>query len=226
MNKYKKWFTSLVVGLVLDTLGCIALPTALTAGDIPPPIMAWSEANVVKIHAGRYTGSGFFISPTQVITACHVVTPWIGVYISQEGSKVRYPASVEECDLEGDLALLELHGALPDTLTTEIIKYTPNPGRATYSTGYPTALPLIITEGHWQRQNNIPKHLKDSFIDTGHSINGNSGSPILVFKEGKVLVVSMREAVLVIGNQQYEDLTFAVNPSRFRAFYDKHIKKD
>jgi len=218
----KKWFTSLVAGIILTIAGCNTLPTFAATGDIPPQIIAWAESNVVKVHAGRHIGSGFFISPTKIVTNCHVVAPWAGVYISKEGSDTLYRANVEVCNKEEDMALLELHDEIPDSLPTYIARDNPRTGQATYSTGYPTALPLIVTQGNWQRQNNLPENFKDSYIDTGHAINGNSGSPVLILQNGKVVVISVKEAVLNIGGQQFEDLTFVINPEKFRAFYDEY----
>lgn len=205
-----------IIALVL----CFAL-VRVDAASIPEPVVDWVESNVAKIFAGRGYGSGFFIAPDLLITACHVTMPWSTVYVSPEGDDTRYPAIVEVCDEEKDLALLRLYKGIPDSMATTIGTEIPRVGEQTYGSGYPVGLPLVIWAGHYQRRSLLDE---TSVIDTNHAIPGDSGSPLLIYKDGKVQVVGVRVAGLRAGPDQvmFPNVAFVVPLDQLQEFLDEN----
>ena len=170
--------------------------------DIPKPVVDWIEKNVVKIYAGQGGGSGFFVAPDLVVTACHVTGPWKTVYISPEGYLNRYPAQVLACDEAADLALLRLYENKPKSEITYIAKENPETGKATYGSGYPIGLPLTIFDGHWQRPSSL------GYMNSTHVVPGDSGSPLLILEDGKVQVVGVRVSMLKAGESKATEQVF------------------
>ena len=187
--------------------------------DVPKIVVDWLESNVVKVHAGKQTGTAWFIEPDLLVTSCHVTLPWKMVYISKGDGK-KYPSYVLICDKKKDIALIKLYAGIPDSVRTTIAENTPRVGKTTYGGGYPGPLPLIIVQGIWQRQGS--KKLDYSYINLSHAVNGDSGSPILIVEDNEVKVVTILEAVLNYGGQKYENLTFVLDPAVFREFLNEN----
>ena len=173
----------------------IAIYNDVKAQDIPTEVVDWMEANVVKIDIGQGTGSGFFINPNTVVTACHVANNWKTLYLEQKGNDKRYPAEVVACDEEADIALLKLEKELPDTLRTVIGEKNPRVGKTTYGGGYPLGLPLTIMYGHWQ--NKDPE--SNSIMNSAHVVPGDSGGPLVIWEDGEVKVVGVRTGMYRAG---------------------------
>lgn len=202
-------------------LAILLFAGAVPAEDIPEPVVNWIESNVVKINTGDGGGSGFFISPTLVITACHVTYPFATVSLSPQGDTTSYPAVVKACDQDRDIALLELYGDLPDSMRTVIAEVNPKVGKTTYGSGYPLGLPLTLVHGHWQRDT------KMGYLSTAPVISGDSGSPLLIWEDGEVKVVGVRTAVMMAGKtedtaQMFPHLAFIQDVITLREFLNEN----
>ena len=208
-----------VKGLILALLLVFAAERVSSA-DIPKEVITWAESNVVSIVVGvGGSGSGFFVSPDTVVTACHVATGWESLYITHQGT--RYLTTIDKCDAEADLALLKLEGELPDTVRTVIAKENPRVGKLTYGTGYPLGLPLTVFEGHWQKQG--PNTA--SYINTTHTVPGDSGSALVIWEDGQVKVVGVRTGMYEAGppgdKQVFPNLAFVEDVKALREFLSK-----
>ena len=208
-------------GIVI-ALALMFASVRVDADVLPQVIIDWASTNVVKVHVGLGTsGTAWFITPTKLITACHVTGSWVTGNISPEGDSKMYPFKVLACNKQDDIALLELTGDLPNSVPTIIAMNTPELGQATYGAGYPTALPQIVTHGHWQRQ--AGPILEGSYVDLGHALGGDSGGPIMVLEQGVVTVVTLREGVYKTSNDQtHENITFVVDPEKLRKFLNEN----
>ena len=173
--------------------------TSTYADSIPKAVINWVEANVVQVTV--YTpdgtmarGSGFLISPKLVMTSCHVVDGFAGSLVSQQGDDRLHTVTVLKCDRDKDLALLSIDDKVLPSTYTAVANQVPRFGTQTFSAGYPTGMPLIVVEGHWQSL--APDKNEYLYLDTNHTLPGDSGSPVLILDEGVVQIVGVRTAVL------------------------------
>ena len=223
---FKFWRNTVLVTGILALVLMFAT-VRVRADDIPEPVINWAEANVVDITLPNGGGSGWFYKHNIVITACHVVDNGGGaVLLSQEGSKVKYVAEVIACNKVLDLAILKLNGTFPDTLRTVLAKKNPRTGKTVYGTGYPVGLPLLIFDGHWQRKSTWES---GHYITSAHTLPGDSGSPLLIFKDGEVKVVGVRTGMLSVkkgkglGDGLFPSIGFVVDLPVLRRFLNENI---
>ena len=213
---------SYLKGIALFILLMFAPVQSVTAENIPQPVVDWMEANTVKVYVGTGTGSGFFINPTTVVTACHVAGKWKTIYISPEGTEERFPAQVVKCDEEADLAVLKLEDNLPETVHTVLAKENPRIGFTTYGGGFPLGLPLSIFEGHWQRQGSIGQ----SYMNSTHVVPGDSGGPLVIWEDGEVKIVGVRTGMYEAGppgnEQVFPNLSFIEDITILRPFLGEY----
>ena len=199
MNNKKKWFASLVAGLTLLIAGCATLPPTPTTGDIPPQIVAWAHQNVWKVNRppGGH-GSGFWINDTQLITACHVVNGLESATVTSADFKdTIINVNVLSCDVDKDIAILErdftLWGEF-ETDPTYIAYNSVKEGHTVYGAGYPLWWPLTINKGHY----GVEMTSSLGFIRYSNSVPtmmGDSGSPLLSLRKGRVYIEGVRLSV-------------------------------
>jgi len=197
-NRLNKWLTSLVLGLTLLISGCTTLPTAPTTGDIPLQIVVWSEQNVWKILKQRGHGSGFWINNRQLITACHVVDDILEVAaIGTGGDIVMF--KVKTCNKNLDIAILERDFNKYSefrTHSTPISWVEPSLGARVFGAGYPLWFNLTINDGHYGGAVIIPWNRGlTMYSNSVPTIDGDSGSPLLSIRQGRVYIEGVRLAM-------------------------------
>lgn len=216
MKRLMKTISCLFLSVALA--GCLSVPVERdlpsSEGDLPSPVVQWAETNVMQVETERGYGSGFWNDEATFITACHVVSrtvvtykaatetePFtvIDVFEVDEDVLIRswdgdeYIGKVISCDKETDLAIIKPTVNHPLDLTETKIKLDlPERGRATYGPGFPLGNSLIITQGHWQGKSWFENN---NYIITSPTIFGDSGSPAVIVKDGKVEVVGLRQWV-------------------------------
>jgi len=218
---------NLLKSLVLVLALVFASVRSVPASDIPVEVIDWAESNTVMVYAGSGAGTAFFIEPTMLITACHVVTPWVGVYIRKSGEEKRYPAAVVRCDKDKDLALIQLMGDIPDSVRTIFRGDMPRQGLTTYAMGFPVRLPLMVWHGHWQKKGPFDDY---SYMDTNHTMPGDSGSPLVIFEDGQVKVVGVRTSMLEAGGddtqQMFPQIAFITPLPTIKEFFKENLLKN
>lgn len=189
-------FISIV--FILTMAGRYSINQANTSNDIPEEIVSWAQNNVWKItHLKTLgSGSGFWIDDHTMITACHVVKTAKVVMGRDAFNKHSVELSVRSCDEEKDIAILDLYNAREPVvihhskvkLWTKGVKQ----GKVLYGPGYPLGERLTITWGHQQLSVTIPE--TDIVVNnvTTTTIMGDSGSPVLLYRNGVVYVVGIR----------------------------------
>lgn len=205
MNKTKKWFTSLGVALTLILFGCSTLPLQ-TSGDIPPQITEWSERNVWKLvkEDGAH-GTAFFINSRQLITACHVVDDVTSGVVTNNRETLVIAFKVASCDKEKDVAILYRDFLYPESFYTKptLIAWSlPREGGQVYGSGYPLWFPLTTNRGYFGGEVVTPWG-STRLLNSVPTIMGDSGSPLLSLRDGKVYIEGIR--VSIAGLQGFFD---------------------
>jgi tetratricopeptide (TPR) repeat protein len=155
------------------------------------------------------TGSGFFISPGQVLTNLHVIEGARRAEIrTLDGKGKTYPVlGMIDVDEEGDLALLSIN--LPETTRTRILELTnalPEEGEKIFVIGNPLRLEGSVTDGIVSAVREVP-NLGKIIQVTAPISNGNSGSPLFNMK-GQVL------GVITIKVTNGQNINLALGSSR------------
>ena len=194
---------------LLFLAGCVTSPKSY---DLPPEVVQWSQDNVYLVNADKGTGSGFWYDNETFLTACHVVSySWMSytwdetnkkmikkdhfevdveAIIHSYDNKDNYHMAVISCDKEKDIAILKPWSKWSNKKKTKIAPI-PKQGKAVWGPGYPLAMRLTITEGHWQSKDAGPY----DYLVTSPTIFGDSGSPVVSFVDGEIQIVGMRQAI-------------------------------
>ena len=183
----------------------LMLTTFSSSANLPSQILQWSNDHVYKLQTSAGVGSGFFISNTTLVTACHVVE-------GQERARVFnhanfYIMTVDKCDTDLDIAILSREVDKESTWEATINTKPPEQGLSVYGAGYPLGYPLYISQGHVQN-NYLDKGV---FFLSANTISGDSGSPVLSIDEkGKIQIEGVRIAVMgKSGKELYPHLALA-----------------
>jgi tetratricopeptide (TPR) repeat protein len=158
------------------------------------------------------TGSGFFISPGQVLTNLHVIEGARRAEIrTLDGKGKTYPVlGMIDVDEEGDLALLSIN--LPEATHARILEITnalPEEGEKIFVIGNPLRLEGSVTDGIVSAVREVP-NLGKIIQVTAPISNGNSGSPLFNMK-GQVL------GVITIKVTNGQNINLALGSSRIAA---------
>src|SRR5687768_3069243 len=88
-----------------------------SASATPTPPVSIEQLGVFQIFTGGGTGTGFLVSPTVLLTNCHVVAPYrtVGVELRD---RQRVVGKVRRIHPRRDLAVVELAAPLPETVLT------------------------------------------------------------------------------------------------------------
>jgi len=195
--------TIIAIMMLVIVAGCKAIP--VNPPNIPPAVVEFIEKNTWKLRTDFGSGTAFWIDQNHLATNCHVVNPY-------KKPNDTEPATVESwdrrivlpvkkvlaCDQEKDLAILyveETLGFVPME-TSLYIGQVPR-GTRLYSGGYSKGGKLQIQDGFKQGPDPILGP-NDKFLGYGHSVHtimGDSGSSLLIYHEGKVMVIGVRSAV-------------------------------
>ena len=135
------------------------------------------------------TGSGFFLSPGQVVTNLHVIRGAARAEIKTlDGKGKVYPVSGALCiDEEGDLALLSVDMPLDRIRSTELAQELPDEGEQIFVIGNPLKLEGSVSDGIVSAVREVPNSYRIIQI-TAPISHGNSGSPVFNLR-GQVLGV-------------------------------------
>lgn len=160
----------------------VFLVVTLLVLGVVMPLCAANPSNVLRPSLATYTGSGFFITPSVVVTSNHVVRNASRIEIIYK-NEIRLKGEVLAFDEGSDLALLKVSGleylANPLTLANS---NTVRQGSRVYAVGFP--LPDImgvqakLSEGIISSTTGLQGDLTMYQISTPVQ-PGNSGGPLL-----------------------------------------------
>jgi S1-C subfamily serine protease len=135
------------------------------------------------------TGSGFFLTPGQVVTNLHVVRGAARAEIKTlDGKPKVYPVSgALAVDEEGDLALLSVDMPAQPARSTVLATELPEEGEQIFVIGNPLKLEGSVSDGIVSAVREVPNSYRIIQI-TAPISHGNSGSPVFNLR-GQVLGV-------------------------------------
>ena len=171
--------------------------------------------SVVIVRAGNSLGSGFYISPNEVITNYHVIEKASSIYVVDR-NRNRSSAVVIKKDMKRDLALLRTNSdGKPVSFFNGQIKQ----GAMVEALGHPKGRKFSLTKG-WvsaiRKESsvyNVGSGENVLYIQTDAAINkGNSGGPL--FMENKVVGVNTQG----LSKKKTEGMNFAVHFSEVQDF--------
>jgi len=171
--------------------------------------------SVVVVRAGNSLGSGFYISPNEVITNYHVIEKASSIYVVDR-NRNRSSAVVIKKDMKRDLALLRTNSdGKPVSFFNGQIKQ----GAMVEALGHPKGRKFSLTKG-WvsaiRKESsvyNVGSGENVLYIQTDAAINkGNSGGPL--FMENKVVGVNTQG----LSKKKTEGMNFAVHFSEVQDF--------
>lgn len=177
----------LAVGLLLG----LAIQNSQTYSD---DMQSYFRQSVWQVKSSSGSGTGFFISPTLLVTNHHVVNPRDDnvIQVRNHNRALLFTAMVVKEDEMSDLALLfcECGGYLPMTLP---LGQFPDQGVELYSAGYGLSKHLAFAFGHAQGvQRDMPPGFPADHFASVTTIMGDSGSPVL---NKQMEIVGVRNAV-------------------------------
>lgn len=135
------------------------------------------------------TGSGFFLTPGQVVTNLHVIRGATRAEIKTlDGKGKIYPVTgATAIDEEGDLALLGIDMPLDRARSSELAPDLPDEGEPIFVIGNPLKLEGSVSDGIVSAVREVPNSYRIIQI-TAPISHGNSGSPVFNLR-GQVLGV-------------------------------------
>jgi S1-C subfamily serine protease len=166
---------------------------------------------VVDTCSAEFSGTGFLVGPTTLVTAAHVVEGAADVQVSFDDTPVE--AAVTGIDSALDLAVLSVP-AQPSRHVFDLADGDPQPGNRVAVIGYPFDEPKSLTEGSISglgRTITTDSGTFTGLIQTDAAINpGNSGGPLV---DSKGEVVGVADAI----RRHAQGIGFAVPISQARS---------
>lgn len=202
LDKIENWLnkfqikTITIAVLVFFCLVFYLSPTS--SAGMPPQVVKWIESNVYKVVVYKellgttQSGTAWWIDDQTLITNCHVVTGSDTAVIESFDQLFVLPVDVTTCDPIKDIAILKTKDG--DRGQIEKTRVTPHakPGDQIYSGGYTFGKGLNLNTGIYQHEIGNKRGFS---IPTAP---GDSGSPIIIIRDGEVYVVGMRQSVLML----------------------------
>lgn len=106
------------IGLIVLVVGAFAL--MLHDGPKPSSVDIY-KANVVKLSAMGGHGTGVYISPTHILTACHVVNAADAFVVTRLVGEVEARAvPIDQCNVDFDIGLLKVATPNEDFIPIEV----------------------------------------------------------------------------------------------------------
>lgn len=176
-------------------------PESTSTSPEPPTTFAATYAEVesgvgflkVQACAGSYTGSGFLVEDSKLLTAAHVIEGATDIQVEFGDETV--PATLAGVDPAIDLAVLQLERPVGHHLF-EVATADPEPGTSVAVIGFPFGEPKSLTEGTisgLDREINFDSRTYSGLLQTDAAINpGNSGGPVVTV-DGSI--VGMADAI-------------------------------
>ena len=179
-------------------------------GNLPSEILeagteaVWSVWGSDDYESGH--GTGYWVSGTVLVTACHVVRGAKEAWASNNDRSYQLHMQVDKCDEDLDIAILSRldfsnkDGRLevPLVKPIRILDGVLDRGQRVWALGYPLHAPLMTTKGYWQgptyTSDPSPGVRHPTGIISANGLPGSSGGPILAFVNGEVVVVGMTVA--------------------------------
>ena len=190
-----KVFSLGLLALVLAFSGC---STRSNPGDLPSEVVEWAEANLWQVLTPLGTGSGWFYDENTAITACHVVNGSKSIQLYNKLTDEYLYFRIVSCNKELDIAVLKRMDVL--NVINLAIKKTiielesPKRGQIIYGPGFPLGEQLVITHGHMQFAKDEGERA-GQWLTSVPTIFGDSGSPVVRLKNGRVVVSGMRLSI-------------------------------
>ncbi len=169
------------------------------------------KLGVFQVFTGGGTGTGFLISPTVLVTNCHVVAPYRKVAVELR-DKRRIIGNVRRINPRRDLAIVELGNPQPESVFEVVASDALQATQRLNIVGFPIGLPLSLTEGVISHPNQLFDELR--FVQTDAAINpGNSGGPMLNDQKQVVAVTTCKLT-------RADNVGFGIPGSDVRAFIE------
>ena len=163
--------------------------------------LAFSEdwfRGVVVVAYGRQYGTGFWINPTHIATAAHVVSFNPNARVVVIKGSIHSQGQVVALDRETDVAIIYVENADQfDKHIFPIARTMPEPTSTIYVIGYPSEL-LQVMSGSLERLSEHPRVLEthltwsaNGLIELGGITDaGNSGGPVVDYSGNVIGIVS------------------------------------
>lgn len=164
------------------------------------------------------TGSGFFLSPGQVVTNLHVIRGAFRADIKTlDGKGKTYPvAGAVAIDEEGDLALLRVDMPADRARSSELATVLPDEGEEIFVIGNPLKLEGSVSNGIVSAVREVPNVGRIIQI-TAPISHGNSGSPVFNL-EGKVV------GVVTVKVTNGQNINLAIAADRVRQLHADRLR--
>ncbi|HJV46857.1 MAG TPA: trypsin-like peptidase domain-containing protein [Bacillota bacterium] len=160
---------------------------------------------------GTALGTGFFVDPTHILTAAHVIGDGNEASI-EKSNGTRYKASVVKMDQDKDLALLKVDPSEAGKPILFASSYTV--GQTVIAIGNPEGLSYSVSRGIVSNTDRVLNEGSVPFIQFDSLISpGNSGGPLLDSKGKLIGLVDQK----LIGNG-VEGIGFAIRVDDIKEF--------
>ena len=167
----------------------IASPTIFAEADsneIPLSAENWSRGVVVVLYGSQY-GTGFWINPSHVATAAHVVSYQLSAVVTIVRGEASAQGIVVALDSDTDVAIIQIQNAdvFQDKYIFKIARDMPELGSTIYVIGYPSELLQVM--GSIEAMSENPRVLRSSLTWSANGLielggitdAGNSGGPVV-----------------------------------------------
>ena len=157
---------------------------------------SWLRGTVIVLYGNQY-GTGFWINPTHIATAAHVVSFNPNAVVTIIRGSIQTQGRVVALDRETDIAVIYVSNA--DRFNKHIFpiaRSMPSPTSTIYVIGYPAELYQVL--GSLEALSENPRVLESSLtwaanglIELGGIVDaGNSGGPVLDYSGNVIGIVS------------------------------------
>ncbi len=147
----------------------------------------WLKSTVVVVYQSQY-GTGWWVNPSYIVTAAHVVNYQSNVAVTIVRGSIRLSGTVVAADQQRDVAVIQV--ANSDKIAKHVLRLArqlPDYGETIYTIGYPSELLQIM--GSVEKMSENPRVLSSAltwrdpyshiFEIGGITDAGNSGGPVL-----------------------------------------------